>query len=115
MVAFYDKYVSLCNSVNKSPSGVALEIGLSKTAVNGWKHGRSNPTDATKQKIADYFGCTLEALTAEKEQKEKPALSNENELSAVQKEAINFIRSLSDEQLSRFIKMGQAAFEGDDT
>ena len=73
MVAFYENYVSLCNSVNKSPSGVALEIGLSKTAVNGWKHGRSNPTDATLQKVADYFGCSISELTGEMEQKEKPA------------------------------------------
>ena len=73
LVAFYENYVSLCNSVNKSPSGVALEIGLSKTAVNGWKHGRSNPTDATLQKVADYFGCTISDLTGENEQKEKPA------------------------------------------
>ena len=73
MVAFYENYVSLCNSVNKSPSGVALEIGLSKTAVNGWKHGRSNPTDATLQKVADYFGCSISELTSEMEQKEKPA------------------------------------------
>lgn len=72
-MAFYENYVSLCNSVNKSPSGVALEIGLSKTAVNGWKHGRSNPTDATLQKVADYFGCTIAELTGEMEQKEKPA------------------------------------------
>ena len=72
-MAFYENYVSLCNSVNKSPSGVALEIGLSKTAVNGWKHGRSNPTDATLQKVADYFGCTVADLTGEMEQKEKPA------------------------------------------
>lgn len=33
------------------------------------------------------------------------------ELSDVQKEAIQFIKGLSDEQLARFIKMGQAAFD----
>lgn len=112
-MSFYNNYLVLCNSVGKTPSAVALEIGFSKSTVSRWKAGQS-ANDATLQKVADYFGCTLEDLTVENEQKEKPALSNENELSAVQKEAINFIRSLSDEQLSRFIKMGQAAFEKED-
>lgn len=41
-------------------------------------------------------------------QKEKPA--PEGELTDIQKEAMAFIRTLSPEQLSRFLKMGEAAF-----
>ena len=98
-MAFYENYVSLCNSVNKSPSGVALEIGLSKTAVNGWKHGRSNPTDATLQKVADFFGCTIAELTGEMEQKEKPAPESGNELEILDK----IIDNMSREELLDFI------------
>lgn len=63
-MGFYDNYVKLCNSVNKTPSAVAMEIGLSKSTVSRWKGGKQ-ANDATLQKVADYFGCTIEALTAE--------------------------------------------------
>ena len=58
---FYDNYIRLCNSVNKTPSAVAIEIGISKTSVNRWKNG-SFPTDATMQRIANYFGVTIADL-----------------------------------------------------
>ena len=58
---FYDNYIRLCNSVNKTPSAVAIEIGISKPSVNRWKNG-SYPTDATMQKIANYFGVKIDEL-----------------------------------------------------
>ena len=59
---FYDNYIRLCNSVNKTPSAAAVEMGISKTSVNRWKNG-SYPTDATMLKIASYFGVTVEELS----------------------------------------------------
>lgn len=59
---FYDNYIRLCNSVNKTPSAVAVEMGISKTSVNRWKNG-SFPTDATMSRIANYFGVTIEELS----------------------------------------------------
>lgn len=58
---FYDNYIRLCNERKKSPSAVALEIGISKPTVNRWKHG-SSPTDATLRKIAEYFGVSVTEL-----------------------------------------------------
>ena len=63
---FYKNYLRLCNSVKKSPSAVALEVGLKKSSVTRWKAG-GNPTDATARKIADYFGIPVSELTEEKE------------------------------------------------
>ena len=68
---FYDNYVRLCNSVNKSPSAVAIEIGISKPTVTRWKSG-SVPTHATVVKVADYFGVPVEDL--EESQKEKATI-----------------------------------------
>lgn len=72
---FYDNFVKLCNSVDKSPSAVALEIGIYKSTVSNWKNRGTFPTDATLQKIADYFGVSVAELTAE--QKENPAENGE--------------------------------------
>ena len=60
-MGFYDNYVSLCNLAGKSPSAVALEIGLTKPTVNRWKNG-SMPTDATIRKVADFFGVSVAEL-----------------------------------------------------
>lgn len=71
MSTFYDNYIKLCAVHDKSPTAVSKEIGLSNAAASGWKNGKK-PSAVTKQKLADYFGVTVEELTGE-EQKEKPA------------------------------------------
>lgn len=99
MGEFYKKYVALCNAANKSPSAVAIEIGLSKTAVHGWKTGRSNPTDATVQKVANYFNVTVEYLTTERQ---KELTANNGELS--EREKANLVFSdLSDEEIEKVL------------
>ena len=52
---FYDEFIKLCNTVHKSPTAVAKEIGLSGAHVTKWKNG-SHPTDATIFRVCDYFG-----------------------------------------------------------
>jgi transcriptional regulator with XRE-family HTH domain len=74
---FYDNYIRLCNHVKKAPSAVAEELGLSRASVYGWKNGKS-PTDATLQKIADYFGVAVGHLSGNG-RKEKLVLHSENE------------------------------------
>ena len=71
MSTFYDNYIKLCAAHDKSPTAVSKEICLSNAAASGWKNGKK-PSAVTKQKLADYFGVTVEELTGE-EQKEKPA------------------------------------------
>lgn len=71
---FYDNFVKACNSRNKAPSAVAIDIGISKATVTGWKNG-STPNDATLRKLADYFGISPEDLTGSTEpaQRTSPA------------------------------------------
>jgi transcriptional regulator with XRE-family HTH domain len=72
-VNFYDNFVRRCISVGKSPSAVALEIGLAKPTVNRWKNG-GGVTDATARKVADYFGISVAELTGGDDDKtKKPA------------------------------------------
>lgn len=78
---FYKNYVRLCNSVGKTPSAVALELGIQKSTVTRWSGG-SAPRDATILKVADYFGVTVEDLISE--QKENPTVSGEVNYSDMQ-------------------------------
>ena len=111
MSIFYENYVKLCNGKGKSPSGVALEIGLSKTAVNGWKQGRSNPTDATAQKVADYFGVTVAELLGENEQKNKPTTGTDDELTEDEIYFLKLYRSIPEQEREMVTGMIRAALQ----
>lgn len=93
-MAFYENYVKLCNSVGKSPSAVAVELKFGKPSVTRWKSG-AEPRDATLQKIADYFGVTVEYLKGEVTKKD-PATNGE--VSSAKKALINLIVDLDEEQ-----------------
>ena len=67
-MAFYENYVKLCAETNKTPSGVAVELGIPKSLVSRWKNG-GGVSDVTAQKIATYFNVTLSELLGEKPQK----------------------------------------------
>lgn len=97
---FYQNYVRLCNSVKKSPSAVALEIGIEKSTVTRWGNG-STPNKATRIKIADYFGISVsDLMSGNFEQKEKPATVSGDELRLTDQEKafILWLRSLPAEK-----------------
>lgn len=102
-MSFYSNFLALCNSVNKTPSRVVLEVGLKKSAVTRWKAG-SLPTDASAQKVADYFCITIDELMAENEN--KPTI--DGELTEMQIEAVELIKSMSEDQLRVFIATAKA-------
>ena len=91
-MGFYEKYLCLCNSINKSPSAVALELKIGKPSVTRWKNG-ATPRDATVLKIADYFGVTVaELMSGVGEQEKAPAAKGEGS----KETASNFIKATND-------------------
>ena len=56
---FYFVYVSKCNSIGKSPSAVAEEMGFKRSVVTRWGNG-TVPRRATLQRVADYFHCPVD-------------------------------------------------------
>lgn len=95
---FYDKYVEMCNKTRKSPSAVAIEMGLSKTAVHRWKNGGS-PTDATAAKIASYFNVSVAYLLGKEEK--NPTTENDSGISKAQAQLIEKVMQMSDEELQK--------------
>ena len=68
----YDVFEQLLQKHNITPYKVSKEAGVTQTALSNWKSGRSTPTTKTLQKIADYFGVTIDyLLSGENESKEK--------------------------------------------
>lgn len=67
----YEVFEQLLQKYGVTPYKVAKEAGVTQTALSNWKSGRSTPTTKTLQKIADYFGVTLDYLLTGKESPEK--------------------------------------------
>lgn len=70
---FYDNFVALCASVNKTPAYVGRELGIDKSTISCWKARKTKPSDVNAQKIADYFGVTVEELMGKGIKKERTA------------------------------------------
>lgn len=61
---------------------VSKETGVSQSTLSDWKRGISTPKQDKLQKIADYFGVTLEYLMTGKEspvQTSEPVLNSRDE------------------------------------
>lgn len=95
---FYEKFVQLCASAGKSPSAVALEIGLQKSNVTYWKNGNRTPSDVTLQKIAQYFNVPV-SYFSEDPKKEKSPATNESDKALEEFEVL--FNQLSPEQKER--------------
>lgn len=58
---FYDNFTELCREHHIAPSALARELGMSSSAPGRWKNG-STPDIDTVEKIADFFGVSLDFL-----------------------------------------------------
>lgn len=122
---FYQNFIGLCNKVGKTPSRVAMEVGLSKPTVNRWKNG-SLPTDATAMKIAEYFSVPVQELTGEAGlgdmlyetardrglvespfKKEKPTVTEDDGLSESHRKLFEIARGATEEQAKLLLRQAE--------
>ncbi len=67
----YAKFEELLKRNNVTAYRVAKETGVTTATLTSWKQGKYTPKREKLQKIADYFGVTIEYFTGE-EKKENP-------------------------------------------
>ena len=104
---FWINYMLLCGQENKTPSGLAKELGISSGTVTGWKNGKI-PSESSLNKIADHFGISKWDLLGEKNNpasskdggSEVASILNEDELTEKQRELIRLIPRLTDQEIS---------------
>lgn len=82
ILLFCDTYLELCTQIGKTPSRVASDLGLARSAVSMWKARGTAPNAETLQKIADYFGVTVDYLLTG-EQKENPQPEAEGDIDSM--------------------------------
>lgn len=103
-MTFYEKYVQLCNQVDKSPSAVAIELKLGKPSVSRWKTG-SKPRDSSILKVANYFGVSPEWLKGETDDPsagiKKDPIPKDEAVSEPKQKLRDLIDGLSDEQCEK--------------
>lgn len=58
----YEVFEMLCNKRGVKPFHVSKETGVSTATLSSWKTGRYIPKPDKLQKIADYFGVSVEYL-----------------------------------------------------
>jgi transcriptional regulator with XRE-family HTH domain len=77
----YEIFEKLCMAHNVTPYRVCKDTGITTASISNWKAGRYSPKVEKLQKIADYFGVTVEYLmTGKEDPKEKaPELTAKDE------------------------------------
>ena len=63
----YEYFEYLLQKFGVTPYKVSKETGVSQSTLSDWKRGISTPKNDKLQKIADYFGVSVEFLMTGKE------------------------------------------------
>ena len=72
----YEIFEQLLQKNGISAYRVSKEAGVTQTALSNWKNGRKTPSTQTLQKIAEYFGVSIDYLMTGKESdKKEPQLN----------------------------------------
>lgn len=66
----YDIFEKLCEEKGVTPYRVCKETGLTTSTISNWKAGRYTPKADKLQKIADFFGVSIEYLMGKEEKEE---------------------------------------------
>ena len=103
----YEIYCKLRDERKVKDADVVKETGITKSTFSDWKNGRSKPKQEKLQKIADYFGVTVDYLMTGKEEPKEtaPELTARDERD-IAKDLDNIMRKLSSGE------DGPAAYDG---
>lgn len=106
MCTIYNNIKSLCDERGVKPGRMCVELGMSKSILTGLKNGtKKNIQTDTAQKIANYFGVTVDrVLGAEKE----TAVPKDVGLSPMESQLMEYVRALTDDQKKMLLAQLQA-------
>ena len=104
---FYDNFDKYCKIMGKSNTQVTKEIGLDPSSCSGWKKG-AVPRNGTVQKLASYFGITVEELMGD--EKKEPAGEGglEGELDKKKKELLELLSDMEPDKINAVLTLLKA-------
>lgn len=68
---FKENFIRLCNQRKESPTSVCRKVGITPATYSCWTD-KSVPRRATLQRIADYFGVSVDYLLGKTDIKKTP-------------------------------------------
>ncbi len=108
MCNIYENIRELCNAKGIKPGKMCVDIGLSKSILTGLKNGsKKNIHTDTAQKIADYFGVSVDCILGTDAKKQPPR----GELPDTKKDFLDFVDTLSEEQIKKIHQLALLALE----
>lgn len=114
MGTLYEKIQALCKSKGVSGSKMCLDLGLSKSTMSDLKNGRIKGVSVpTAQKIAGYFGITVDELYGEESKKEKPTVQEDDGLTENQRKLMQFAKSVPDDKAEMVLRVMKSIVEAD--
>lgn len=117
-MSFTENFVELKKQKGLSNYQLAKSLDCSQTSIKSWLAGTIIPRDRGRQKIADYFGITLEELDGDElpvlppeGAKKVPAREDEDDLREDQKIMANLLKRMTVEERKNFINAAVAALK----
>ncbi|WMJ84492.1 helix-turn-helix domain-containing protein [Oscillospiraceae bacterium LTW-04] len=98
----FDRLERLVEDKGISKAFIASKLGKSRSLLIDWKKQKSQPTQEDLIVVADILSTTVEYLTGQTDIKEKPISNTGDELSTLDKQLMNAMLGLSDDQ-KRFL------------
>lgn len=101
-----EKILLILKESGMSARQFEIKVGLCNASIQAWKSGKASPSAKALQKIADYFGVPLEYFYKDNTSAPTHAYEEERALSEEEKQLIDLILSLTDEEvkeLSKFV------------
>lgn len=104
----YENFEQLLQKNGITSYKVSKETGVTQTALSNWKSGRSTPTTKTLQKLADYFGVTIDYLLAGNENTTDNKELSKKDMRDISNDIESIMKKLSSKEY------GPAAFDGEE-
>lgn len=90
----YEIYCKIRDAAGCKDADVSKATGISKSTFSDWKSGRSKPKQEKLQKIADYFGVSVDYLMTGKNSSNIKVVDENNNIVVLDDETLELIDSL---------------------
>ena len=111
---FFERFKTLCELNGTSATGLALELGIGKSTVSGWKKKGTVPSGATLKAIADRLDVSVDYLLTGEENPAAEDAPQGEYLSLLKRRpellvVLDLLRTASREDVERIVRIIKAA------
>ena len=100
---FYEQFLLFCDANSVSRTKACVDCGISRTAWHKWEDG-AVPNGATLNKLAGYFGVSVNELLGDQAQKENPATVSD-EVDPVTMELFSMVNEATQDERQVMLEM----------